>query len=182
MSFWYKSAENCQCHPNCSCQAERQGPWTSCSVLNSVKNIWCIAQWTRKHKANYQVTAFNEHCTLYVKLWPFYLSTCIQSNVLFFGCSIPMYIVLYSFGMKECTCPNNLIWFEMYYLPLLSHSQVCYRILLEQLSREQTIPFRDPVPKSVSIAGFRCILWLAKMLSRILVVHTDGKSIRGCWR
>ncbi len=30
MSFWYKSAENSQCHPNCSCQAERQGPWTSC--------------------------------------------------------------------------------------------------------------------------------------------------------
>ncbi len=30
MSFWYKTVENCQCHPNCSCQAERQGPWTSC--------------------------------------------------------------------------------------------------------------------------------------------------------
>ena len=33
MSFWYKSAKNCQCHPNCSCQAERQGPWTSCFFL-----------------------------------------------------------------------------------------------------------------------------------------------------
>ncbi len=31
MSFWYKSAENRHCHPNCSCQAECQGPWTSCS-------------------------------------------------------------------------------------------------------------------------------------------------------
>ena len=30
VSFWYKSAENCQCHTNYSCQAECQGPWTFC--------------------------------------------------------------------------------------------------------------------------------------------------------
>ncbi len=36
MSFWYKSAENCQCHPNCSCQAERQGLWTSCFLCIGV--------------------------------------------------------------------------------------------------------------------------------------------------
>ncbi len=30
-----KSAENCQCHPNCSCQAGRQGPLSSCLVFAS---------------------------------------------------------------------------------------------------------------------------------------------------
>ncbi len=34
MSFWYKSAENCQCHINCSCQAERQGPSSSCLLVS----------------------------------------------------------------------------------------------------------------------------------------------------
>ena len=29
----YKSAENSQCHINCSCQAECQGPWISCWFL-----------------------------------------------------------------------------------------------------------------------------------------------------
>ncbi len=29
----YKCAENCQCHIYCSCQAERQGLWTSCFYL-----------------------------------------------------------------------------------------------------------------------------------------------------
>ena len=33
MRFWYKSAENYQCHPKCSCEAERQGPWSSCFSL-----------------------------------------------------------------------------------------------------------------------------------------------------
>ena len=33
----YKSAEYCQCHINCSCQAECQGSWTSCLVF---LNIW----------------------------------------------------------------------------------------------------------------------------------------------
>ncbi len=28
--FCYKPAEQCQCHTNCNCQAERQSPWTSC--------------------------------------------------------------------------------------------------------------------------------------------------------
>ncbi len=37
MSFWYKSAEDCQCHPSCSCQAERQGPWTSC-----LEGLWTL--------------------------------------------------------------------------------------------------------------------------------------------
>ena len=36
----YKSAENCRCHINCSYQAERQGPWTSCFRFPQHGTLW----------------------------------------------------------------------------------------------------------------------------------------------
>ncbi len=44
MSFWYKCTEICQ-YSNCSCQVERQGPWTSCFILYGNQRItikWMI--------------------------------------------------------------------------------------------------------------------------------------------
>ena len=127
-ALWWEGASNSFIIPRfvssvCSAFFKEQD---HSSLLNSVKHIRCTAQWIRQHikqTTMCQVAAFNEHCTLYVKLWPYCLSTCAQSNVLGFGCNIPMYIVYIALIWKNVLVQINLIWFEMYHLPLL---HVCH--------------------------------------------------------
>ncbi len=93
MSFWYKSAEkNCQCHPNCSCQAERQDPWTSCWYI-------CI-----KHSCTATKVKFLSLNVLHDASWGKYLHILINHEIQAIEIKVANLLLKAMFDTGETVC------------------------------------------------------------------------------
>ncbi len=108
MSFWYKSAENCHCHPNCSCQAERQGPWTSGIILflltldhNGGDVKWLLWKYWQILSPNCMCTSrepLYQRCSKNCEIWNFVLVDGL------WGTFDPVVFKVINIWLIWCTC------------------------------------------------------------------------------